>query len=313
LGYEEVEKAKIYEKEFSDLLSKVRAPRKRASRDKLDKEKMQEISGSLGDFIIKMETAWELDRGSIKDKLPALNKLKLLPEVINFLQKDYVREGTFDSGFLRACYQWLKPLPDGTLPNMKIRDGILKCLPRIEVNQDALQSSSIGKAVMVLSKHKQETAANKKICRELISKWAQPIFGVRSSFRKNPDDEMERNSLNSSVGDGNKVTTPPSKRLRRLSSSGGSSSKLDEELESTQSPSQSNKPVQLGKLYYNRPDKVNMDYTRTPSFSWTAPERKKVEKKKSGGLLDTISNLKAKPTLKRAVEIGVNKLPNTVV
>jgi len=237
----------------------------------------------------------------------------LLPEVINFLQKDYVREGSFDSGFLRACYQWLKPLSDGTLPNLKIREGILKCLQRIEVNQDALQSSSIGKAVMVLSKHKQETAANKKICRELISKWAQPIFGVRSSFRKNPDDEMERNSLNSSVGDGNKVTTPPSKRLRRLSSSGGSSSKLDEELESTQSPSQSNKPVQLGKLYYNRPDKVNMDYTRTPSFSWTAPERKKVEKKKSGGLLDTISNLKAKPTLKRAVEIGVNKLPNTVV
>jgi len=66
LGYEEIEKAKIYEKEFSDLLSKVRAPRKRASRDKLDKEKIQEISGSLGDFIIKMETAWELDRSAMK-------------------------------------------------------------------------------------------------------------------------------------------------------------------------------------------------------------------------------------------------------
>jgi len=92
--------------------------------------------------------------------------------------------------------KWLEPLPDGSIPNLSIRTWlieILKQFPPIDVEE--LRASGIGKVVMFLWKHKNETMPNKKNLKELIDTWSRPIFGLSNSYREyhgNQEDEQER-------------------------------------------------------------------------------------------------------------------------
>jgi len=76
---------------------------------------------------------------------------------------------------------------------------------------------------------------------------------------------------------------------------------------------QSDAPVKLGKLYYNRPDKAKMDYNKSPDFMWTIPEKKKQDKKgKTGGIQERMASIKARPSAKRAVDVGISKVSSNV-
>jgi len=314
MGYENVtaiDKEKEYGKEFDMILAKVRTKRKRSSKPSAEpggeKEKTPDAP-DLQTFILHMESACERDGESMKKKRPALSKLQMLPQVINMLQKDFVREGQFDSNLLRACYMWLKPLPDGSLPNQKIRDGILKNLLRIDVSQDALQSSSLGKVVMILSKHPKETEANRRVCRELVSKWLRPIFYIQQSFRSSEEETLDGARVVRGDEGAAAAQRNADRRVRRHSSG----PKLDEVLE-TDTSSKSEKPQKLGKLYFNRPDKVHMDYPKAPDSNWTKPGAKKQEKKLKVGIHESMATLKARPTAKRAVDVGISRVPSNIV
>ncbi len=85
----------------------------------------------------------------------------------------------------------MAPLPDRSLPNIKIREFMINTLREVrffliavlniilhkneyflkfgEINTDYLKSSGIGKAVMFLYKHSKETKENKKKLERLIS------------------------------------------------------------------------------------------------------------------------------------------------
>lgn len=57
------------------------------------------------------------------------------------------------SGVLKA---WIEPLSDGTLPNIKVRTTVLKCLKQLPIDtrdqesRDYLKSSDVGSRVMFL-------------------------------------------------------------------------------------------------------------------------------------------------------------------
>lgn len=58
----------------------------------------------------------------------AVQKLKMLPDVITLLQKSDYHAAMIDCGILGAIAEWLAPLPDRSLPNIKIREAFIDAL-----------------------------------------------------------------------------------------------------------------------------------------------------------------------------------------
>jgi len=237
------------------------------------------------EFIEKMEQAYREDKEANRNKQPALAKLKLLPEVLSLFQKQSVRDSYFDAGFLKQCKNWLSPLPDGTLPNMKIREGILKSLEKLDLNEDLLRSSGIGRAVMILSKHKSEPLPNQKICTALISKWSRPIFDISSTYKELEKYEKETHPVSSAK-----------KPKRKLSLS--------------QDPLDLSSSQEVLPSYTIRPQKVRMEYSIRPP-SWGGEMKKEKGSQTHGKpnkIQERISALRASKRAKtRAVSVGVNK------
>jgi transcription factor SPN1 len=135
-------------------------------------------------LIAKMDEAVELDLRANEAKQPAINKIRLLSEVTLGLNKQelYVRR-FIELGGLRSIKNWLAPMPDGSLPNIKIREQLLGVLSRLPTPDfDKLKESEVGKVVMFLYKNENESRDNKRICKALIEKWSRPIFNISNDY-----------------------------------------------------------------------------------------------------------------------------------
>eukprot|EP01125_Pyxidicula_operculata_P006236 TRINITY_DN2168_c0_g1_i1.p1 TRINITY_DN2168_c0_g1~~TRINITY_DN2168_c0_g1_i1.p1 ORF type:complete len:455 (+),score=161.14 TRINITY_DN2168_c0_g1_i1:679-2043(+) len=289
-----------FEKEFKEkVMPKNKSRRRKASAklSELSTEARLELDIQVNDFVERMREAYKKDQEAHQNKQPAINKLKMLPEVIQTLQKQNSREGYFEGGFLKCLKQWLQPLPDGTLPNLKIREGILKNLIKIDISDDQLEKSGIGKIMVILQKHKGETHDNKKICNQLIMNWSRTIFDIKDEKFHRPPPEMSprtpsrRNSLGGSGG------TP---RISRTASMDALDSALSQ-----------GSPQTTTKTYF--PEKARMDYTQRPTSYWKEPEKpsKGDKNNKQQKLKDKLATLKTPKGKEktRALQMGVNK-PN---
>ncbi|NWX85334.1 IWS1 protein, partial [Nothoprocta ornata] len=167
-------------------------------------------------MIGKMNEAAEEDRQLNTQKKPALKKLTLLPTVVMHLKKQDLKETFIDSGVMSAIKEWLSPLPDRSLPALKIREELLKILQELpSVSQETLKHSGIGRAVMYLYKHPKESRPNKDMAGKLINEWSRPIFGLTSNYKGMTREEREQRDLEQMP------------QRRRLSSSGGQTPRRD--------------------------------------------------------------------------------------
>ncbi|XP_053245603.1 protein IWS1 homolog isoform X3 [Podarcis raffonei] len=167
-------------------------------------------------MIVKMNEAAEEDRQLNTQKKPALKKLTLLPIVVMHLKKQDLKETFIDSGVMSAIKEWLSPLPDRSLPALKIREELLKILQELpSVSQETLKHSGIGRAVMYLYKHPKESRPNKDMAGKLINEWSRPIFGLTSNYKGMTREEREQRDLEQMP------------QRRRLSSSGGQTPRRD--------------------------------------------------------------------------------------
>ncbi|XP_070609124.1 protein IWS1 homolog isoform X2 [Erythrolamprus reginae] len=167
-------------------------------------------------MIVKMNEAAEEDRQLNTQKKPALKKLTLLPTVVMHLKKQDLKETFIDSGVMSAIKEWLSPLPDRSLPALKIREELLKILQELpSVSQETLKHSGIGRSVMYLYKHPKESRPNKDMAGKLINEWSRPIFGLTSNYKGMTREEREQRDLEQMP------------QRRRLSSSGGQTPRRD--------------------------------------------------------------------------------------
>jgi hypothetical protein len=82
-------------------------------------------------FIDKCLEAAKKDQQSNKLKQPALEKLKILELVSSTLQQVDWHEIYLDENVLKVFSAFLRPLPDGSMPNMKLRNTMLQILNQV--------------------------------------------------------------------------------------------------------------------------------------------------------------------------------------
>ena len=80
----------------------------------------------LDDKVAKMEAAAEEDSEQHAAGRPAVQKLKMLSEVEDFLAQRKYHEMFINVGGLGVLKAWLEPYKDGSLPNVKVRSAILR-------------------------------------------------------------------------------------------------------------------------------------------------------------------------------------------
>eukprot|EP00963_Diacronema_lutheri_P001016 scaffold64_cov338-Pavlova_lutheri.AAC.74 len=159
---------------------------------------LDEIRKLVHNLLEKMENAAREDQLANERKEPAFAKLKMMNEMEIMLCNLQLQEEFLDQGLLSILNSWLERLPDGSLPNTKVRTAVLRVLDKLPIDlqhhdrREQLKSSSLGRTVMFLYKLPEETALNKKLARDLVQKWSRPIFELSTRFKDLPRHEMVR-------------------------------------------------------------------------------------------------------------------------
>ncbi|XP_053343100.1 protein IWS1 homolog [Clarias gariepinus] len=202
--------------DFDIMLAKKKAQSGKRRRHRDGGTFISDADDVVSAMITKMNEAAEEDRTLNSQKKPALKKLMLLPTVVMHLKKQDLKETFIDSGVMTAIKEWISPLPDKSLPALRIREELLKILQELpSVSQETLKMSGIGRAVMFLYKHPKESRPNKDLALKLINEWSRPIFGLSSNYKCMTREERQQRDLDQQIA--------PRRRL----SSGGQTPRRD--------------------------------------------------------------------------------------
>jgi transcription factor SPN1 len=180
---------------------------KKANRQKKPKKDDEEILDRFADEEVSrlreaMLGAAADDEQANRDKLPATNKLKLLPQVMEVLRKCAVTlfscfnrtliisprqslsQSIMDNNLLEGVRRWLEPLPDRSLPALNIQRDFFPILKRMEfIDSAVLKESGLGRVVLFYTKCKRVTSDVQRLANELVSTWSRPIIKRSASYR----------------------------------------------------------------------------------------------------------------------------------
>ncbi|EGN98903.1 hypothetical protein SERLA73DRAFT_89984 [Serpula lacrymans var. lacrymans S7.3] len=124
------------------------------------------------------------DEQSNREKLPATNKLRLLPQVMEVLRKQSLSQSIIDNNLLEGVRRWLEPLPDRSLPGLNIQRDFFPIIKKMEfIDSAVLKESGLGRIVLFYTKCKRVTADVQRIANDLISTWSRPIIKRSASYR----------------------------------------------------------------------------------------------------------------------------------
>ncbi|XP_074307710.1 protein IWS1 homolog 1 [Silene latifolia] len=212
-----------------------------------------EIADLVERLMAELELVVEEDAIFNQHGKPAINKLRKLPLLVDALSKKQLQHEFLDHGVLTLLKNWLEPLPDGSLPNINIREAILRILTDFPIDLDQydrreqLKKSGLGKVIMFLSRSDEETTSNRKLAKELVDKWSRPIFNKSTRFEdmRNHDEERVQRR-------------PP---VRRPANKASALESHDDDLEF----SSGRKAGPSGaRLHASRPEATPMDFTIRP-------------------------------------------------
>lgn len=165
--------------------------RRRRKVDGIDLEQMadQEIE----DMRRRMTDAARLDAEARRQGQPAMHKLKMLPEVLNLLNRNQYTASLVDPeiNLLEAVKFFLEPLDDGELPAYNIQRDLLDVLGKLPINKDSLVASGIGKVIVFYTKSKRPELKIKRQAERLLADWTRPILQRSDDYSKRVYEEVE--------------------------------------------------------------------------------------------------------------------------
>lgn len=160
---------------------------------------LQDLEEAFDDEIaalkIRMEQACEADNAARESGKPALQKLKMLPEVVSLLSRNTVQHSIVDpdTNFLQSVKYFLEPLGDGSLPAYNIQRDLFTALTKLPIEKEALLSSGIGKIVLFYTKSKKPEIGVKRIAERLMGEWSRPILKRSDDYKQRKVDTREYN------------------------------------------------------------------------------------------------------------------------
>ncbi|KAK9895649.1 hypothetical protein P389DRAFT_210537 [Cystobasidium minutum MCA 4210] len=150
---------------------KKKAPRKRKpGEEDLDEMADEEV------YRLRqaMDAAVEADKLAIEEQRPAIEKLKMLNEVIAVLQKPHLETTILEADILTQIRRWLEPIGKN-LPAVNIQRELLSALTKMEIETSQLKASELGKIVYAYARSRKIEAGVKRLADQLVMQWMRPI------------------------------------------------------------------------------------------------------------------------------------------
>lgn len=221
-----------------------------------------------------MEIAVEEDQKANEQGRPAIHKLKLLPLVEEVLTTKRLHSDLLDAGLLGVLKAWLELMPDGTLPNARIRESVLRLLGQLPVDtaledrKEQLKRSGLGRVVMFYFKLPDETASNRRLAKELVERWSRPILAPTRA-RELSEEERER------------ILQARQQRQAKAAAQAAQArmAEIDAEDDAAGRPRQPRFGEAGFRFHASIPQAAALDYVKAPSGKFAMPETKKGGKK----------------------------------
>ncbi|KAJ3005555.1 Transcription factor iws1, partial [Thoreauomyces humboldtii] len=153
---------------------------KRKKAVQMEVGKMEDIMASI---LGRMRETAEEDKEANTKRRPAVAKLKALPEVMAYLQREQLLDQFLDNHILEGIRAWLEPLPDASLPSLDIQITMFDVLKKMQLNKDHLQDSKIGRIVTFYTKCSRVTNEIQKVATHLVDKWMRPILKRSADYK----------------------------------------------------------------------------------------------------------------------------------
>ncbi|KAK9383606.1 uncharacterized protein V2V93DRAFT_320098 [Kockiozyma suomiensis] len=170
-------------RELEDKIDAVLKPQKK--RKKVDEDDIEQMQDErIAQVRDQMREAAMKDAEAIKEGIPAMHKLKMLPEVRNILQKHSLYDSILDNNMLESVRLWLEPLPDASLPAYSIQKEMFAALEELPIKTVHLRESGIGKVVLFYQQSRKPQVSIKHIAEKLVGDWSRPIIGRNK--KRNP-------------------------------------------------------------------------------------------------------------------------------
>ncbi|KAI0342791.1 hypothetical protein BDW22DRAFT_1357313 [Trametopsis cervina] len=161
---------------------------KKASRQKKGKNDDDVLDRAADEEVSRLRelmlSAAAEDKQANDDKMPAIAKLRHLPEVMEVLRKSAYSQSITDNNLLEAVCRWLEPLPDKSLPALDIQKEFFPALRKMDfIDKEVLKDSKLGPLVVFYTKCKRVSPDIARIANDLISQWSRPIIKRSASYR----------------------------------------------------------------------------------------------------------------------------------
>ncbi|BGP21073.1 hypothetical protein JCM10213_007591 [Rhodosporidiobolus nylandii] len=170
-------------KRLTEIVKKPSGKGKSKKKKQKDEEDLEMLNDeAVATLRNQMFTAAERDIEENEMGRPAVHKLRLLPKVVELMQKTALADTIVEGGMLEAVKRWLEPLPDRSLPALNIQRPLFNLLKTISIETSALKSSGLGKIVYFYTKCKRVDPSISRLANQLVSDWMRPILRRSKAF-----------------------------------------------------------------------------------------------------------------------------------